>query len=177
MRRVSVVGVPGSGKSTLATALAARLGVPHVELDALFHQPDWQPTPPEEFRAAVADATAGDGWVADGNYSSVQETIWQRADTVIWYDLPRWQVMRQIVWRTVHRAWSRVELWNGNRERWTNLLSRDPEHSIVVWAWQQYPHYRSRYQAALTDPRWSHLRIVRITAHAQARRLLHDLDR
>jgi adenylate kinase family enzyme len=37
MRRVSVVGNSGSGTSTVSTALAARLGVPDTELDALFH--------------------------------------------------------------------------------------------------------------------------------------------
>ena len=41
--RVSIVGNAGSGKSTLAQALAACLDVPHIELDALFHQPGWQP--------------------------------------------------------------------------------------------------------------------------------------
>ena len=43
MRRVSVVGSPGAGKSTLGAALAARLGGPWIELDALNHQPGWVP--------------------------------------------------------------------------------------------------------------------------------------
>lgn len=41
MRRVAVVGNSGSGKSTFAAELARRLGVPWVELDAVFHQPGW----------------------------------------------------------------------------------------------------------------------------------------
>jgi adenylate kinase family enzyme len=176
VRRVSVVGSPGSGKSTLAAALAERLGVAHVELDGLFHQPGWAPAPTEQFQADVADAIAGDGWVTDGNYSVVQATIWQHADTVIWYDLPRWQIMRQIVWRTVHRAARRVELWNGNRERWANLFSRDPANSIIVWAWQQYPNYRSRYAAAMVDPRWERIRFIRVRSPTQAQQLLDRLS-
>ena len=42
MRRVSVVGCPGTGKSTLGRQLAGVLGVPFVELDAIFHLPGWQ---------------------------------------------------------------------------------------------------------------------------------------
>src|SRR5512142_1642906 len=69
VRRVSVAGISGSGKSTLARALAERLGVPYVELDALNHGPNWTEATPEELRARVeaAFAAAPDGWVADGN--------------------------------------------------------------------------------------------------------------
>ncbi|MCA1843265.1 MAG: (d)CMP kinase, partial [Actinobacteria bacterium] len=63
---MSVVGNSGSGKSTLAVALASRLGVPCLELDAVFHQPGWTELPVGEFRARVADAAAGHAWVIDG---------------------------------------------------------------------------------------------------------------
>ena len=61
MRRVSVVGNAGSGKTTVGRDIAGRLGVAFVELDAVFHQPGWRPTPPEEFRRRVEAIVAGDG--------------------------------------------------------------------------------------------------------------------
>ncbi len=152
MLRVSVVGTSGSGKSTLARALAGRLGVPHIELDSIFHQAGWQPLPAEDFRARVDAATGTGGWVVDGNYSKVRDLVWGRADTVVWLDPPRYTVMRQVVWRTLRRMALRSELWNGNRERWRNLLSRDPEVSIILWAWRTYPLNRSRYADVATDP-------------------------
>jgi len=50
MRRVSVVGAPGSGKTTVGRRLAEHVGAPFIELDAIFHQPDWGELPREEFR-------------------------------------------------------------------------------------------------------------------------------
>jgi len=170
--RVSVVGNSGSGKSTLARALAGRLGVPHIELDAIFHQPGWRPLPAADFRARIDAATAGGGWVVDGNYSVVRDLVWARADTVVWLDPPRRAVMRRVIWRTLRRAALRVELWNGNRERWRNLFARDPEQSIVVWAWQRHSVYRARYAAATTDAAWRHLTFVRIRSRKDAQRLL-----
>ena len=40
----------------------------------------------------------------DGNYSAVRDLIWQRADAVIWLDLPRSVVMLRLIPRTLGRS-------------------------------------------------------------------------
>jgi adenylate kinase family enzyme len=174
VRRVSVVGTSGAGKSTLARELAEILGVPHLELDGLNHQSDWEPLPEEEFRRIVAAKAAEDGWVIDGNYSAVRPLVWARADTVAWLDLPKSTVMRQLVWRTLRRVAGRQELWNGNRERWRNFFTWDPEQSVICWAWHKHDEYRARYAAAAADPASAHLRFVRLTGRDAISRFLDE---
>lgn len=144
-RRISVVGCSGAGKSTLSRRLAQHLGYRHIELDALFHQPNWQPLPTEQFQLATRRALEGDGWIAEGNYSAVRPLVRDRSDMVIWLDTPRHKVMRQVIWRTLRRLVTREVLWNGNRERWGNLLKLNPRQSILAWTWTRHPVYRQRY--------------------------------
>jgi adenylate kinase family enzyme len=174
MRRISVVGNSGSGKTTLARHLARRLGAPHIELDAWYHQRDWQPLPVDEFRRRVAAVIAGDTWVIDGNYSAVRDLIWTRADTVVWFDLPRPVVMWQVVSRTIARTVTRAELWNGNREPLRNLTRLDPQESIVAWSWTKHREYRERYARAARSPEHAHLRFVRVGSRREARRLVRS---
>src|SRR5207249_5085245 len=114
--RVSVVGTSGSGKTTFGRALAARLDVPFVELDAINWQPGWTPMPEDEFRRRVADVVTADRWVIDGNYAAVRDLVLARATTVAWLDYSRARIMTQVIRRSVSRAITRRELWNGNRE-------------------------------------------------------------
>ena len=173
MQRVSVVGTSGSGKTTLAAALAARLGGEFLELDSVNHQAGWVPLPTPEFRRRVAAVAAGERWVIDGSYSSkVRDLVWARADTVVWLDLPKRTVMRRIVWRSFRRAAGRVELWNGNRERWQNLFRLDPEQSILAWAWTRHAVYRERYRTAQADPANAHLRFIRLRTAGEAEELV-----
>jgi adenylate kinase family enzyme len=157
-----VVGNSGSGKSTLARQLATRLGVPHIELDAIYHQPGWAPLPAAEFTRRVADATAGGGRVVDGNYSAVRAMVWERATTVVWLDLPRHIIMRRIIWRTLRRVGGRIELWNGNRERWRDVFTVNPDKSVIAWAWQKQRTYHDRYTTLMNDPANAHLVFIRI---------------
>jgi adenylate kinase family enzyme len=92
----------------VAEALAGRLAAPHVELDAIYHRPGWHALTLDRFRQRVAEVTAGDSWVIDGNYSAVQDLIWARADTVVWIDPPRRTVMRRVMGRTVTRKFARM---------------------------------------------------------------------
>jgi adenylate kinase family enzyme len=175
VRRISVVGNSGSGKTTLAAAVASAMGVPYLELDSVFHQPGWQPLETVLFRASVAEFVAGDSWVVDGNYSKVADLIWQRADTVLWLDLPRRRVMSQLAGRTLRRMVTRTELWNGNTESFRNLFRLDPNESILRWAWTQHHAYAERYRAAQCDPANQHLTFIRVTSRAAAARLVSGL--
>jgi adenylate kinase family enzyme len=168
VRRVSVVGNSGSGKTTLAVGLARAIGAPHLELDAVFHQPDWEPLEREVFRARVAEFIAADTWVVDGNYSAVRDLVWARADTVVFMDLPRHRIMRQLSARTLRRMLTRAELWNGNKESLRNLIRLDPNESILRWAWTQHRKYVERYDAAQHDPAYQHLCFIRVRSRAAA---------
>ncbi|MGO9855228.1 MAG: adenylate kinase [Acidimicrobiales bacterium] len=160
----------------MAVALAAALGSPHVELDAIYHQPGWTPLSDEEFRARVAAATATTRWVVDGNYSVVRELVWPRADTVVWFDLPYAIVLGRTIRRTVRRVISREELWNGNKEPFSNLWSLNPEKSIIAWAATRHRVYRGRYAEAERDPRWGHARFVRLRSQGEADAFLADVS-
>ena len=162
MRRVSLVGVPGSGKTTVGRQLAESMGVPFIELDSIFHQPGWAELPQDDFRRRVSEALTAEAWVVDGNYAAVRDLVWERADTVVWLDLPRRLVMRRIILRTIRRAVTRQRLWNDNREPLTNFYRLDPEQNVIRWAWVKYDEYVDRYGAAMQDAAYAHLRFVRL---------------
>ena len=167
MRRISVNGSSGSGKSTLCRRLADVTGAPHVELDAIFHQPGWTPLPTDEFVRVLGERIAGECWVVDGNYETHSRGIvWEVADTIVWLDLPLGLVMRQVIGRTLRRIWYREELWNGNRERWTNLFDPRPAENVILWSLTRHRRKRRRMLAAMEDPRWRHARFVRLRSHA-----------
>ena len=172
VRRVVIIGNSGSGKSTLGARLAELLGAAHVELDALFHQPGWTRLDVDEFRRRVEAATAAERWVVDGNYRSIHELVWPRADTIIWIDLPRSVVMYQVLGRTMRRVARREELWNGNRESLRNVLSLDPERSIVAWTWSQHRAYREEYERLAAEGAHGDGRLVRLRSRRQVREWL-----
>jgi adenylate kinase family enzyme len=171
MRRVAVIGSPGSGKTSIGATIAAALDAPFVELDALYHRPNWEETSVAEFRAAVADALDGPRWVVDGNYRQVADIAQGGADTIVWLDLPRWLVTSRVARRSLGRIVTRERLWHGNRETLGNVLSRDPARSIVAWTWQQHPKYRERYEAQLGERIWSHATVVRLRTRREIRAL------
>lgn len=177
MRRVSVIGCSGSGKSTTARAIADRLGLRYLELDSIYHQRDWTPKPDSEFTAAVAEFTRAKHWVIDGNYTShgVADLVWPAADTVVWLDPPRRTVMWRVIRRTLRRVITREELWNGNREPWSNLWSLKPERNIIMWSWTRFHHYRMRYRQAQSDGTWDDLEVHRLRTPADVEAFLAGL--
>ena len=52
--KIAIVGNSGSGKTTLAKDLSDLLGIPRIELDQYFHQPNWTHPTSQEFKGTVA---------------------------------------------------------------------------------------------------------------------------
>ncbi len=166
IERIVVVGTTGSGKTTFARELARQLDASHVELDALFWGPDWKASPDRDFLPAVERATRGRRWVVDGNYSRTRPIVWPRAEMVIWLDYPFTVVFGRLLRRTLRRALTGEQLWDGCRERWgTALFSR---HSILMWCLKTYRRRRKVYRQLFQDPEYRHLRTVRLDSPGRA---------
>ncbi|WP_420617330.1 shikimate kinase [Candidatus Palauibacter sp.] len=166
--RIQVVGNSGSGKSTLGKRLAEALEVDFVELDALNWLPGWvglNQTDPDRFERRIREATRGERWVVAGSYERFSRRIlWPRLDSVVWLDLP----LPLLVWRFLRRSWRRSRsgelVWGTNREWfWRHLLIwRDD--SLLGWIITQHRRKRRNMAARVSDPRWAHIRFVRLTS-------------
>jgi adenylate kinase family enzyme len=168
MRRVWIIGISGSGKTTLAAELARRLGVPHIELDAMHHGPDWAEPDLEQFRADVAAVVAGDGWVVDGGYQRKLGTmVPAAADTLVWLDLPLHVSMLRTTRRSVGRVLRRTELWNGNRETLRALFWG--RESLLGWSVTQHRIYERSLPELSASPECVGKRILRLRSAKSVR--------
>lgn len=146
------------------------LGIPHVEIDALFHGPAW--TPRETFVADVHAFSSEPRWVTEWQYSPVRALLAERAELLVWLDFSRALVMRQVIARTVRRRLRRQELWNGNIEPPLHTIFTNPEH-IVRWAWTTHP--RNADRIAELDERRPSLPIVQLRNRAELRHWLNEI--
>ena len=166
--RIVVIGTTGAGKTTMAGRLSSKFGIPHIEIDALFWKPNWGETPDDEFLPKVEQATRGDRWVIDGNYSRTRSIVWRRAETVVWLDYRFVRIFFQLLRRTLRRCVTREELWENCYEGFGSaVFSRD---SILVWLFKTYARRRRNVPVVLADPAYRHLTVHRFRTPRQARR-------
>ena len=176
MRRIAVVGSGTcAGKTTFARRLAARLGVPCVELDAVFWGPNWMQPDRGEFRQRVIRALEGDAWVVEGNYGSGGGVQWERAEDLVWLDIPFHVTLWRLLCRTLRRIRTGEELWpgTGNRESVRKaFFSRD---SLFLYAFRWYGRRKRRFEELARSGAWSHLTVHRFRSNAEADRWLASL--
>ena len=159
--RLWIVGPPGSGKSTLAEILAAGLGIAPTSLDDLHWEPGWIERSWEDLRARVEPVVRGPSWVVEGNYDRVRRPLIERADLVVWLDLPLSVCLPRLLARTFDRALRGTPCCNGNREGLLRTFTT--KESILWWALTMdrgrraqlelelagLPHVRLRHPAAV----------------------------
>jgi adenylate kinase family enzyme len=168
------MGGSSVGKTTVSRRLAEKLGLPHIELDALHHEAGWQEAPAEILRARVLAAFDASplGWVVDGNYrSKLGSLVLERADTVVHLDPPLLPTFGRALRRTITRTVTRVELWNGNREQIRFLFTR---YWMPWWVLRTHRHYsREIPQRVAAHP---HLAVVRLRSDDEVEEWLQSIQ-
>jgi adenylate kinase family enzyme len=173
MNRIVVIGVTGSGKTTSAGHVGRLFEMPHIELDALHWNPNWQESSREDFIKKVDAATRSQTWVVDGNYTSkVAHLVWARADTVVWLDFSFRRTLSRLLVRTLRRVLFDEECCNGNQETLKKVFSKD---SIILWAFRSYWRHQREFPEKISDPAHEHLVKVRLRSPKEADQWLEQV--
>ena len=139
MRRIMVIGVSaGAGKSTFASRLGKALDIEVFHLDAYFWKSGWVEASMEEFTHAQKEMIKkNSSWIVEGNYTATFDIRAEKADTIIYLELP----LRLCLYRVI--------------KRWlTNLGNRRPDlggecTEKMEWGFLKYiiTTYRARKKA------------------------------
>jgi hypothetical protein len=119
--------------------------------------PDWSAATPNELRARVEAALDDSrGWVVDGNYDSqLGGLLLERAELVVWLDLPLSTKLMRLARRTARRILHDEPLWHENRE---NLKAAFwGGESLFVWAVRSHLRHKRDWPARLA--RVPHVRL------------------
>ena len=160
-KRIVIVGTTGSGKSTLGREIGQRLGIPHIELDALHWDPGWQEAPNDVMRERVKKVIASESWAVDGNYGIVRDLTWARAELIIWLDYALSVNFWRLLTRTLRRAITKEVIWNDNREPFWPHLKIWSDKSLFKWLLKTYWRRKKEYPALLALPEYQHLELIR----------------
>jgi len=135
-RRIWVVGSCGSGKTTVARRIAKVLGIASAHVDDYIWLPGWKLRPREEMLGMVEERLAGAEWVMEGNLGRDAVRLWKiadRADLIVWLDLPLRVTLGRLARRCLRRCLLDEQCCNGNRE--SLRQSFFSTNSILLYAW------------------------------------------
>ena len=165
-----VTGLPASGKTTFARALAERDGLPHIEVDRMYYGPSFEMRP--TFVSELSEVLDGPAWLVDDiGQPESRDLSWARADVLIWLDLPYGVAGVRALRRTWGRLRAREEMLPGCRESWLGWLT--PKHPVRL-ALTQHRRDRRDRERRLADPRFAHLKVVRLRSRAEVAAFLAE---
>ncbi|MBO0992692.1 DNA topology modulation protein [Bacillus sp. SD088] len=131
MKKIAIIGSGGSGKSTLARKLGELIKIEVFHLDALFWNPGWVGTSKQEQQLVQNELVEQESWIVDGNYSGTIDIRLNKADTIIFLDIPRTICAYRVIKRWIqYRNKTRPDMGEGCEER--------VSVEFLKWVWE-YP--------------------------------------
>ena len=164
IERINVIGTSGSGKSTFARELAELLGLPFIEMDAIYWGRNWTEPSDEEFIPKVKTATERPRWVLDGNYSRTTPVKWRQVQLVVWLDMSFVRTVARVSTRCVKRSLSNTEIWPDTDNRETFRKSFFSRESIILWAITSYKRNRHKYAEMMKSPNYAPIWFLRLSS-------------
>lgn len=118
MKKVLILGCAGSGKSTFARKLGELTNLPVIHLDSLYWKAGWIASNDEEWDQMIEELVLRRSYIMDGNYSRTLEKRLVEADTVYFFDLPRYIcIYRTIKRRIMNHGKTRIDMAEGCEEK------------------------------------------------------------
>jgi adenylate kinase family enzyme len=118
LKRVMIIGSSGSGKTTVALKMAEKLSLPLIHLDYHFWKANWEVPSDDEWRNKLQNLVQEDKWIMDGNFTSSLDIRLNRADTIVFVDLPRFIRIFRVIKRWYNnRNSNRPDLPQGCKEQ------------------------------------------------------------
>ena len=149
--------------------------MPHIELDAIHHGPNWaEPTPTSFARRWTRRWQPGRLGDRRQLRGETRRDRAAEADTIVWLDLPLQLTLGRIAGGRPPALRS-TELWNGNRETLRNVLwGRD---SLFAWAIARHREYRRTLPAAFAQPAYRDKDVIRLRSERDVRAWLDRVSR
>lgn len=142
VKRIMIIGSPGSGKSTLAPQLARQFDVPLFHLDKLNWLDNHRTVSEDIFLARLKEKISQDKWLIDGNYENSLSLRLERADLVVWLQVPRYICMYRIMKRYLKSLVRENKVGNPKRLDWEFIKfvwyfpSKQEEMKLLITSYQ-----------------------------------------
>lgn len=144
MQRILIIGSAGAGKSTLSKKLGAILHIPVIHLDKYYWKPNWVASESLEWEQFVEEQTAQEAWIMDGNYSRTLKMRLEKADAVIFLDMPRALCIYRVIKRRIqYNGLTRSDMNEGCPEQL--------DWEFIRWIWNFKKRSRTKLVNALRE--------------------------
>ena len=158
--RIAIIGNSGSGKSTLAGKLHSITNIPLYHLDQYFWKPGWQRPNRDEFAKVHRELCDQEQWIIEGMAVRFFDYRAERADVIIFLDIPLWLCLYRIFKRAI-TCFGRVRDSSAK-----GCPERMPDREFLTYVWNFNRKYKPIVEVLLHKYK-DQKKIFVITASAQ----------